>query len=228
MKAALPHPCLALVTDRHLRPQGDLVERVAMAVDGGVGMVELRERDLPAGELLALALRLREVTAGRALLVVNDRADVARACAADGVHLPEAGLTVAAARQIMGPGMLVGRSVHSAAGAREAAEAGADYLIVGTIFPSPSKPGVPPAGVALLEAVAAQVELPFLAIGGVTAQNAASVIVAGAWGAAVISAILASPAPGVAARELLRELRAHAVARPERHEPSGERKTTPI
>lgn len=228
MKPALRRPCLALVTDRHLCPRDDLVERVALAVAAGVEMVELREKDLPAGELLALAGRLREVTAGRALLVVNDRADVARACAADGVHLPEAGLTVAAARQIIGPEMLVGRSVHSAAGAREAAEAGADYLIVGTIFPSPSKPEVAPAGVALLEAVAAQVKVPFLAIGGVTAQNAASVIRAGAAGAAVISAILASPAPGVAARELLRELRAPEVALPERHEPSGERKATPI
>ena len=124
--------------------------------------------------------------------------------------------------------MLVGRSVHSVAGAREAQEAGADYLMVGTIFPSPSKPGVPPAGVALLEAVGAQVDLPILAIGGVTAQNAAQVIRTGAWGAAVISAILDSPSPGVAARELLQELRAFEVARPERHAPSGERKAAPL
>lgn len=224
MKPALPSPCLALVTDRRLCPRGDLAERVAQAVAGGVGLVELREKDLPAGELLALAQRLRAVTAGRALLVVNDRADVALACEADGVHLPEAGLPLAAARRVVGSERLVGRSVHSVAGALAAQAEGADYLIVGTIFASPSKPGATPTGVGLLEAVAATASVPFLAIGGVTARNAAQVSAAGASGAAVISAILAAPDPGEAAREILEQLRAAASARAKSHASDRERK----
>jgi len=118
-----------LVTDRHLsrRP---LVEAVAMAVEGGVNAVQLRERGLEAGELYQLALALRKAIQGRALLLINDRLDVALACGADGVHLPERGLPPAAARSLgsraRGPDapFLIGRSVHSVEGAQRAAAGG--------------------------------------------------------------------------------------------------------
>ena len=104
-------------------------------------MVQLREKDLPAGELLALARMLRRATAGRALLVVNDRVDVAMASGADGVQLGENGLDVASARRLAGSGMLIGRSVHSAEGARAAEAEGADFLVLGTVFDTASHPG---------------------------------------------------------------------------------------
>ena len=201
MKTQLPLPCLALVTDRRLA--GDrLVECVREAVAGGVGLVELREKDLPAGELLALAQRLREATRGRALLVVNDRVDVALASGADGVHLPEASLAVASARRLVGGQRLVGRSVHSLAAAQESAAERADYLILGTIFATTSKPGLAPAGVSLVEEVAPRVPIPVLAIGGVTARNVEQVIEAGTSGAAVVSAIFSARSPRAAAEEL--------------------------
>lgn len=200
-RPALPYPCLALVTDRR-RCRGPLDAAVEQAVAGGVNLVELREKDLPADELLALARRLRALTRGRALLVVNDRVDVAVASDADGAHLPERGLSVRDARALLGAGRLVGRSVHSVAGALDAEREGADYAILGTIYATSSKPGVSPAGVGLMAEAARATRLPLLAIGGVTAERAPEVMAAGAWGVAVVSAVLDADDPADAARRL--------------------------
>jgi thiamine-phosphate pyrophosphorylase len=199
-------PVLALVTDRRRAKGGNLAAAVDAAVRGGVSVVVLREKDLPAGELLCLACQLREVTRDRAALVVNDRVDVALAAGADGVHLGENALPVRAARAVAGTRtpFLVGRSVHSHEGAVRAAAEGADYLLLGTIFPSASHPGEPAAGVSLIRQVAPQVSLPVLAIGGVTASNARECVAAGAAGVAVISALLEAPDVEAAARLLIR------------------------
>lgn len=206
----MPHltlPCLALVTDRSLCPVDELPARVARAVAGGVNLVQLREKTLSAAALFDLARRLREVTDGRALLLVNDRVDVAVACGADGVQLGEEGLPVAAARAILGPARLIGRSVHSVEGAVRAESDGADLLLAGTVFPSRSHPGEPPQGIGLLTEVRRRVRIPALAIGGVTEENVAAAARAGAQGAAVIGAILASDDPERAARALATALR---------------------
>lgn len=206
---ALSWPCLALVTDRTLCWNAEeLIQKVDLALDGGVGMVQLREKDLPAGELLPLAQRLRALTLGRALFLVNDRLDVALACDADGVHLPEAGLPPDVAQRMSGGRLLVGRSVHSVEAAQEAERAGADYLIVGTIFATRSHLDFTPAGTGLLSQVTEAVSLPFLAIGGIDRNNVGQVIQAGAWGAAVISALLRAPDPRSAARELVEQMQA--------------------
>jgi thiamine-phosphate pyrophosphorylase len=209
-------PCLALVTDRSALGGLSLEEVVAQAIEGGANLVQLREKDLPAADLLALAERLRAVTRlGRALFLVNDRLDVALACAADGVHLPERGLPVAVARRLAGDGFIIGRSVHGVAEAVRAQEEGADYVQVGPIFASRSHPDQPPAGLALLEAVAAAVTIPILAVGGITAANVDQAMAAGASGAAVISAILGAPSPREAARGLAQAMAAVAAkARP--------------
>ena len=201
-------PCLALVTDRSVLGGLSLEEAVAQAVEGGANLVQLREKGLPAAGLLALAEKLRAVTRGRAIFLVNDRLDVALACAADGVHLPEQGLPVAVARRLAGEGFFIGRSVHSVAEAVRAQEEGADYVQVGTIFASRSHPDQPVAGLGLLEAVAAAVSIPILAVGGVTAANVGEAMAAGASGAAVISAMLAAPSPREAARGLAQAIAA--------------------
>jgi len=202
-------PCLVLVTDRRLCRALSLEQAVAEAVEGGANLVQLREKDLAAVDLLALAEKLRAVThLGRALFLVNDRLDVALVCSADGVHLPERGLPVAFARRLAGEGFIVGRSVHSVAEAVRAQEEGADYVQVGTIFASRSHPDQPPAGLGLLEAVAAAVTIPILAVGGITAANVGEAMGAGASGAAVISAILATPSPREAARGLAQAMAA--------------------
>jgi len=211
----LPIPCLALITDRRLCQRLSLEEAVARAVAGGVNVVQLREKDLAAAQLVPLADRLQAMTEGKALLIVNGRLDVALLCAADGVHLPERGPSVAATRRLAGDGFIIGRSVHSVEEAVKAQEEGADYVQVGAIFPTRSHPGPPPAGPTLLKSVAVRVTIPIVAVGGITADNVGQVMRAGASGAAVISAILDSPSPAAAARRLA-EAMVEAAAAPAR------------
>jgi len=198
----LPIPCLTLITDRRLCQGLSLAEAVARAVAGGVNVVQLREKDLAAAQLVPLADRLRAITRGKALLIVNGRLDVALLCAADGVHLPERGPSVAATRRLAGDGFIIGRSVHNVEEAVKAEDEGADYVQVGAIFATRSHPGLSPAGPALLRSVAARVTIPILAVGGITAENVGQAMRAGARGVAVISTILDSPSPAAAARRL--------------------------
>ncbi len=197
-----PERALMLVTDRNACGGRPLAEVVAAAVDGGVNVVQLREKDLPARELLSLARALRGVCGTRALLLVNDRVDVALLCGADGVHLGEEGLPTAAVRQALPPSMRVGRSVHSVSGARQAESDGADYVVVGTVFSSRSHPDVVPSGLELVRGIAARVSIPVLGIGGINADNADAVVQAGAAGVAVISAVMRAEDPREAALRL--------------------------
>jgi len=197
-------PLLMLVTDRR-RSRLPLTEAVGRAVAGGVDLVQVREKDLPAADLLGLVKALREVVAGRARLLVNDRVDVALAAGADGVHLPEKGLPPRAARQLLGPDRILGRSAHDPAGLDWAA---LDYLLVGTVFASPSHPGLQAAGTERVKEFAGRSPIPVLGIGGITAANCAEVLAAGAVGVAVISAVLDSDDPEGAARRLKAALQA--------------------
>ena len=203
MVAALPNPALCLVTDRRVCPPDELPGRVAAAVAGGVDIVQLRDKEESGGALLELATALREATRESAFLLVNERADVATACGADGVQLGEAAMPTASVRRILPQGSIIGRSVHSVEGATQAEASDADFLLVGTMFATRSHPGEEPSGPGLLERIrAAGVGAPLLAIGGITADNIAQVMHAGADGAAVITAILASPDPERAASQI--------------------------
>ena len=175
---------------------------VVAAVEGGVDMVQLRKKDLPGRALLEVGQRLKQAIDGSALLIINERVDVAQACDADGVQLGEDGLPVPVVRRLLGEGKLIGRSVHSVEAAMQAETEGADFLVVGTIFTTGSHPGAKPAGVELLAQVAEQVKVPFLGIGGVTADNVPEVMKAGASGAALITAILNAQDPRQAAAHI--------------------------
>jgi thiamine-phosphate diphosphorylase len=181
---------------------GELVERVAQAVAGGVDLVQLRDKTLPGGQLLELATAMLEAIGGRAKLIVNDRADVALAAGAQGVQLGEEGLPVAAARMLLGDNSLIGRSVHSLAAAIQAESEGADFLVVGTMYASSSHPGEEPAGPGLMREIAEKSRLPLIGIGGVTPENADELIQAGASGVAVITNILAADDPRAAAQRM--------------------------
>ena len=170
-------------------------------------MAQLRDKDSPPRETLALARRLRDATRGRALLIINDRADIAMLSDADGVQLGENSIDAASARRLLGDGALIGRSVHSAEGAARARDEGADYLILGTIFPSASHPGGAAGGLDLVERAARSVDIPILGIGGVDETNSANVIRAGAGGAAVIGAVASAPNPAEAATRLIATMR---------------------
>jgi thiamine-phosphate pyrophosphorylase len=199
-------PCLMLITDRQ-RLRGRLLDEVAsQAVEGGVSVVQLREKDLPGGDLYRLTIAVHSVLRGRALLMVNERADVALATGADGVHLPEDSLPVAMVRRLVGAACIIGKSVHSVEAARAAAAEGVDYLQVGTVYETASKPGVAPAGVDLVRDVCAAVDLPVIAVGGITADRVAEVVRAGADGVAVIGAVMDAADPRAAAAALRRAL----------------------
>ena len=197
-----PAPCLMLITDRS-RLRGRTLEEVAsQAVEGGVHAVQLREKDLSAAPLYELAAPLHAALRGRALLLVNGRIDVALAIGADGVHFPQRGLAAKQARDMAKDVCIIGRSVHSPDAAIAAEAEGADYLQVGTIFETASKPGRPAAGLSLIREVRDAVSIPVIAVGGIDAGNAAAVIAAGADGIAVIGAIMDADDPWQAARDL--------------------------
>ncbi len=202
MPIALPQPLLCLVTDRTLGDEGEMVDRIAAAVAGGVDMVQLREKELPGGRLLELANEISDATDGQSLLMINERVDVALAAGAAGVQLGEEGLPVSTAKQILGPGRVVGRSVHSVEGAVEAASHGADLLVVGTMYETRSHPGAAAIGPGLVREIANRCNAPMIGIGGITTGNLGDVLQAGACGVAVISSILAADDPERAAREL--------------------------
>ena len=207
-------PILCLVTDRRMAPDGRFVRVIAEAVTGGVDMVQLREKDLPVRQQIALAEELRAAVAGMAVIVVNDRLDVALAAGLQGVHLGEQSLPVAAAVRTAGGRLLVGRSVHDAKSAKQAEADGASYLIAGHIFATASHPNEPPRGLQLIGDVRAAVGCALLAIGGITPANAAECIRAGADGVAVISPIMAAARPAEAARRIKEVIRAAEVRTP--------------
>jgi thiamine-phosphate pyrophosphorylase len=196
-------PTLCFITDRRRCDKQPIETMVDEAIKGGANVIQLREKDLPAGELFALAMRLHEVTRNRAILVINDRLDVNLAVGTDGVHLPENGLPVSIARSLLGQHTLIGCSVHSEEAAVEAERGGADYVQIGTIYATESKPDAEPAGPDLVRKVSSALTIPVLAVGGVGAKNAGEVIEAGASGASVISAILGASEPEAATRQLV-------------------------
>ena len=198
MRRALPR--VILVTDRRATGGRDLVDVVRTALDAGLPAVQLREKDLSGRELFALAEALREATArADALLLVNDRVDVAIAAGADGVHLGGGSMQVAVARRLVGPDALIGVSTH----APGEAPVDADFAFFGPVWETPGKTAVGPARLA--EAVAATA-VPVLAIGGVTAARVSEALAAGARGVAVIREILAAREPAAATQGLLAAL----------------------
>ena len=195
---------LCLVTDRS-QARGSLEEAVEACLGAGLKAVQLREKDMAVRDLLSVAQRLREATrhAG-AKLFVNDRTDVALAVGADGVQRTGASLPVAALRSICPTGFTIGASVHSTAEARIAEPEGADFLIFGPVFDTPSKRQYgPPQGLSSLERVASAVRLPVLAVGGITPSRVGEVLRAGAAGVAVIGAILGTERPADAVKAFL-------------------------
>ena len=201
-RARWPYPALMLVTDRARLRGRDPVEVVSAAVDGGVNIVQLREKELPPKELLRQAGELREALAGRALLLVNGFPDVVTATDANGVHLPERGMGVSTARAAVGEERFVGRSVHSVEAAKSAEREGVDYVVAGTVFATASKPDGDATGLDFIRKVVGSVSVPILAIGGITVANAGDVIAAGASGIAVIGAIMDAGDPQRAASAL--------------------------
>jgi thiamine-phosphate pyrophosphorylase len=203
---------MALTLDSYLVTQEDLSDGrstesiVDAAIEGGVDVVQVREKHRSARTQLEVAEALREPTAEADVpLLINDRLDIALAADADGVHLGDDDLPVSVAREQLGDEAIIGRSVSTVEAAREAEAAGADYLGVGAVYTTDSKDvddeenGI---GLAAVEAIDEAVDIPFVGIGGVTPERAPDVVEAGADGIAVITAITEADDPEQATRKL--------------------------
>jgi len=215
---------LYLCTDSR-RARGDLAEFADAALAGGVDIVQLREKGIEARqELAALEVLAAACERHGALLAVNDRADVALAAGADVLHLGQDDLPVSWARRIVGDDVLIGRSTHDAAQADAAAvEPGVDYFCAGPCWPTPTKPGRPAPGLALLRHVAAGgTERPWFAIGGIDDERLDAVLEAGARRIVVVRVITEAADPQAAASALARRLRAASHGAPRGSWPGGQ------
>ena len=186
-------------------------EPVALAaalLAGGARCLQLRWKPAAPRDVLEAARAIRPLAdAADALFLVNDRPDLAVLAGADGVHLGQDDLPLAAARRVLGPGRIVGLSTHDPEQARRAADAGADYVAVGPVYATTSKVGaLAPRGLDLVRAARAVVPCPLVAIGGIDVATAADVIAAGADAVAMIGALVRAPDPGAAVRDVLARL----------------------
>lgn len=183
---------LYLVTDRDILKGLPLLQAVEEAIQGGVTMVQLREKNLSSRDFYQLALQVKQTTDRFQIpLIINDRLDIMLAVDADGLHVGEEDLPLPIARRLIGPGKILGYSAGNPREAERGQQEGADYLGAGAVFPTGSKADAGnPIGVEKLREIKAAVNIPVVAIGGIGTANAAEVMKAGVDGIAVISAIL--------------------------------------
>jgi len=221
MSFSLPSP-LYVILDRDAARGQNMLSLLDAVLAGGCRVVQLREKTMPLAELHslaeAMAARCRRASA---LFIVNDRADLALAVGAGGLHVGQDDLPAPAARRLLPSGVVLGVSTHDVRQARQALADGADYVAVGSIFPTGTKAGFQLVGPELVRNLRAEIPVPLVGIGGITLDNAEQVVAAGADGVAVISAVCAAPDPEAATRRLMERLTAALEAR---RRLTGERK----
>lgn len=188
---------LYLVTDRTLfNNEDDFLNAVASALKGGVQIVQLREKTATTKEILSSGKRLRELCAMyNAIFIINDRVDIAQAVEADGVHLGQDDMDIASARAILGPEYIIGKSTHCPEHALNAMRDDVDYIGVGPVYTTPTKPGRPAAGLEYVSWAKQYVTIPWFAIGGIDLNNINEVVQAGASRIAAVRAIINAESP---------------------------------
>ncbi len=195
---------LYLCTDRGIMTADTIEESVELAVQGGVTVVQLREKECTSREMYEMARRVKEVTdAYEVPLIINDRIDIALAVQADGVHLGQSDVPVEVARNILGSDRIVGATANTVELAEAAWKSGADYLGVGDVFGTSTKADTRPVTLEVLKEIRETVSIPVVAIGGVNAENIHLLKETGVDGVAVISAVLGQRDITVAAEGLL-------------------------
>ena len=199
---------LYVITCPEFRGERSQKERVHQAILGGADAVQLRDKSASDEELLRQAEELLGVTRPLGVpLIINDRVSVAKACGAQGVHLGQLDGSLAQAREFLGADKIFGRSTHSPEQGRAAEEEGFDYIGVGPVFSTPTKPGCLPAGLEYVRYAAENLRVPFVAIGGIDEANAGAVLKSGAQCIAVVRAVLAQSDPQKAAQNLKQLIR---------------------
>ena len=208
MKSLKQSMLLYVVTDRAWLNGKTLSSQVEQAAAAGATCVQLREKELGYEGFLAEAKSIKAITDRYCIpLIINDSVEVALACGADGVHIGQGDMPARNARKLIGDGRILGVSVQTVAQALTAQRCGADYLGVGAVFPTSTKADADAVSYDTLKAICAAVDIPVVAIGGITAANIASLAGSGIDGVAVVSAVLASPDIPRATDELLQSVR---------------------
>ncbi len=203
MKVDRKQLCLYAVTDRRWLGNSTLAQQVEPALEGGVTFLQLREKDAGPQEILEQARQLLPICRRFGVpLIINDNVELALASGADGVHLGQGDMDPRQARQLLGPDRIIGVSAHNPQEARLALEGGADYLGAGAVFHTGTKTDAGALPRQTLEEICRSVDIPVVAIGGITRENVLSLAGSGVAGAAVVSAIFAQPDVKEAAREM--------------------------
>jgi len=202
------HDCkLYVITGENYHPGRPLEEVMEAAIRGGADIVQLRDKHAAKAELLAKARSLRRLTRRHGILfIVNDDVELALASDADGVHLGQGDMPLAEARRIVGKELLIGISTHHIAQALEAERAGADYVGVGPVYPTATKPGRAAVTTSYVAEAAARLRIPFFAIGGISPETAEDVLAAGARRLCAVSAVVGQPDPAAACILLKRSI----------------------
>jgi thiamine-phosphate pyrophosphorylase len=197
-----------LITNRKIC-EAKLADIISQAIDGGVETVQLREKDLSSVELYVLASEIREITREKgANLIINDRVDIALAVDADGVHLGWKSLGIGLVRKMIGHEKLIGFSAHNLQEAKKAEDSGADYVTISPIFDTVYKDYfVEPLGTEKIGKIKEEIDIPVIALGGINENNVNGVLENGAYGIAVISAILLTEDPRQSANKLYKEIK---------------------
>ena len=199
---------LYCIVDRAVLGDRDPVQVAEAAIRGGADWIQWRDKRTGDGEFLGVARQLRDLTRRlKTVFVVNDRVAAALLSQADGIHLGHEDLPVKEVRSLVGRGMLIGRSTHSLAEAQEAQKDGADYIGVGPVFQTPTKPDVPAVGLKLVAQVRQAIRIPWTAIGGIDLATLPLVLSAGARCVAVVRAVAGASDPEKAARSLKQLMR---------------------
>ena len=205
---------LYVVLDPSAAHGRDLVWLAEGAIRGGADVIQLRDKTASTKQLITEATALLQVTRPAQIpLIINDRPDVVVAVSADGVHVGQEDLPVAAVRQLVGDQRIVGKSSHSLRQALEAEQEDVDYVAFGPLFPTPTKPDYAPVRVALVGQVATRIQKPLVVIGGIDETTLPEVLEAGARCVAVVRAVCGARDPEVAAQDLKQRLRQCASAR---------------
>ncbi|MBN1866471.1 thiamine phosphate synthase [Candidatus Sumerlaeota bacterium] len=204
-----PHWGLYLITDEAMLADGTLLPFLRGALDAGVRVVQLRAKSASKADLRAAGTEIRRLTREhKAVFIVNDRIDLAAELEADGVHLGQMDDQPEEARRVLGPEAIVGLSTHNESQILDACDRPVDYIGVGPVFTTATKPKAgKPVGMPLIRWACSHSSRPFVAIGGITLANLGEVLQAGARNVAVVSAISRGPDPAGAAREFIRRIR---------------------
>lgn len=199
---------LYLVTDRTgFKNEEEFLNAIASAIKGGVKILQLREKNTPTNEFIGLAKIVKEICSHHdCIFIVNDRVDVALAVNADGVHLGQEDMDLITARRILGNQVIIGNSTHKPEDALNAIKNGADYIGVGPVFATPTKPNRNAVGLEYVKWASANVTIPFFAIGGINNDNINEVIDSGARQVAVVRALMKSEDPEKEANKMLNQL----------------------